>query len=121
LFAFLAILITFLGLFGLSAFMTSLKTREFSIRKVHGASKRNLIVHISREYFYLIVVAVLIAAPILILGIKYWLNSFPERMQLSFGIIFFPILIIVVTTGLSVVSQMVKVSLLNPVNTLKHN
>ncbi len=82
LFAFLALLITGLGLFGLAAFTAEQRTKEIGIRKVLGATVTTLIVMISRDFTKLVLVAFLIAAPIA----WYLLDNFLERYPIRIDI-----------------------------------
>ncbi|MEQ9593092.1 MAG: ABC transporter permease [Cyclobacteriaceae bacterium] len=82
LFAFLALLITGLGLFGLAAFTAEQRTKEIGIRKVLGATVTTLIVMISRDFTKLVLVAFMIAAPIA----WYLLDNFLERYPIRIDI-----------------------------------
>ncbi len=75
LFASLAIFITGLGLFGLAAFTAEQRTKEIGIRKVLGASVSGIVMLVSREFAWLVLIAFAIAAP----GSWWLLNQFLER------------------------------------------
>jgi ABC-type antimicrobial peptide transport system permease subunit len=82
LFAFLALLITGLGLFGLAAFTAEQRTKEIGIRKVLGATVTGVVVMISKDFSRLVLVAFVIAAPIA----WYFLDSFLERYPMRISI-----------------------------------
>ncbi|MBK6266366.1 ABC transporter permease [Marivirga sp. S37H4] len=79
----LAILISCLGLFGLSSFTIAQRTKEISIRKVLGASLSNILVLITKEYALLITIAFLLSIFPAWYFLSNWLNSFQYRMELS--------------------------------------
>lgn len=83
-FAFLAILIASLGLFGLASFAVQRRTKEIGIRKVLGGTETQLIMLVVKEFMILLAVSLVIAWPVswFVLG-KYWLDPFPYRMDLT--------------------------------------
>jgi len=119
-FSFLAIFITCLGLFGLSLYTANLKTKEIGIRKVHGAKVSSIVVNISKEYLYLILISLIISTPLLIWGINKWLNNFSTKMDVSVWMFVFPVLIVILITMISVSAHTIRAARLNPVNTLKY-
>jgi len=119
-FSFLAIFITCLGLFGLSLYTANLKTKEIGIRKVLGAKVINILVNISKEYLYLIMVALVIAVPILIWGINLWLNNFETKMTISFWLFIIPVVLVFLITMLSVGAHTINAAKKNPVDSLKY-
>ena len=119
-FSFLAIFITCLGLFGLSLYTANLKTKEIGIRKVMGAKVTNILIHISKEYLYLITIALIIAVPVLIWGISNWLNNFSVKMSISIWLFIVPVIIVFFITMISVSVHTIKAAKRNPVDTLKY-
>ncbi|MDB5090143.1 MAG: FtsX-like permease family protein, partial [Mucilaginibacter sp.] len=118
-FAFLAIFISCLGLFGLAIFTAEQRIKEIGIRKVLGASVVSLFNLLSAEFLLLVIIAMVIATPIAWYSMTAWLQGFAYRttMQwwmfaLSGGII---ILIAVVTISF----QTIKAALVNPVKSLR--
>ena len=75
-FAFLAIFISCLGLYGLVSFMAVQKTKEVGIRKVLGASVQSIVYLFSKEFTLLIAVAFLIAVPVGYYFMQGWLDDF---------------------------------------------
>jgi putative ABC transport system permease protein len=120
LFAFLAILIACLGLFGLSSYTTIQRTREIGVRKVLGSSTGNAALLLLR-YF---IVQVLIAVPIG-LGLGYyimsgWLQNFAFRVGIGWWFFLVPLLIVVIITVLTVSSQVIKTANVNPAESLRY-
>ncbi|MDB5223546.1 MAG: FtsX-like permease family protein, partial [Chitinophagaceae bacterium] len=75
-FSILTIIITFLGLLGLTAFTTQQKQKEISIRRVMGASIIQVITMITKNYLWLALIAVLIAFPVAYYFMNRWLQIF---------------------------------------------
>jgi len=75
-FALLAVIITSLGIFGLSSFSTVQRTKEIGIRKVLGASIWNVTFLLVKDFLFLIAISFIIIIPGLLYGITYWLDGF---------------------------------------------
>ena len=82
-FACIAILIVGLGLFGISLFDIRQRYREIAIRKVNGASVKEILAMFVKEYFILLVAASVIAFPIGYALMKKWLESYIEQTAIS--------------------------------------
>jgi len=119
-FSFLAIFITCLGLFGLSLYTANLKTKEIGIRKVLGAKVSNIVVNISKEYLYLILVSLIVSVPVLIWGINLWLANFETKMKVSVWLFLIPVILVFLITMFSVGMHTIKAARLNPVDSLKY-
>lgn len=83
---FLAILISAMGLFGLSSYTIAQRTKEISIRKVLGASVIQILGLISREYVILVMVSFALAIYPAYYFLKDWLAGFTYRMDMPFGL-----------------------------------
>jgi putative ABC transport system permease protein len=118
--AFLAVLISCLGLMGLAAFMVRQKAGEIAIRKVFGASVPGIISLLSKEFVKLVLVANVLACSLSYFAMNKWLQSFASRTGLSWWI-FIGASVFSLGTAILVVSfQTVKVALKNPVDSLKY-
>jgi ABC-type antimicrobial peptide transport system permease subunit len=118
-FAGLAILISCLGLFGLAAFTAQRRQKEIGIRKVVGASVSDVTILLSKDFLKLVLLAVLIAFPIVWWAMNEWLQAFAYRIHINitvFGIAGASIMLI---TILTISSQAIKAALANPVKSLK--
>lgn len=120
LFAFLAIFIACLGLFGLSSFTTLQRTREIGLRKVLGSSSGNAALLLLRFF----VIQVLIAVPVG-LGLGYyimngWLQNFAYRVGIGWWFFLVPLFLVLMITLLTVGSQVLKTANVNPADSLRH-
>ncbi|MEL6537996.1 MAG: ABC transporter permease [Bacteroidota bacterium] len=86
LFSVLAILISCLGLFGLSAYVVHQRVKEIGIRKVLGATVANLWLLLSRDFGKLVLVACVLAIPISFYLVRGWLADYPYRIELAWWI-----------------------------------
>ncbi|HNP18332.1 MAG TPA: ABC transporter permease [Fulvivirga sp.] len=118
-FAFAAILISCLGLFGLSAFITEQKLKETGIRKVLGATELGLLYLFSSGFIRLVVLSFLIAAPIAWFSANHWLEGF--AYHISIGVAPFAIAGVsaVLIALFTVTYNTLRAARTNPVNVLK--
>ena len=120
LFAFLAILITGLGLFGLASYTAEQRTKEIGIRKVLGASVMSLITLMSKEFSRLVIAGFLISAPIAWWLLDKYLERYEIRTEISWWI--FPLtgLIALIYAIVIVTNQAHRAATANPVNSLRN-
>ncbi len=85
-FSILAILISCLGLLGLSSFMAERKTREIGVRKANGAKSRNVFLMMSKEFILWVCISFLIAAPLAWVTMHRWLLNFAYRTGIDLWI-----------------------------------
>lgn len=119
LFAFLSIMINVLGLVGLLSFMIEQKTKEIGIRKVLGASIKDISFILSKDFFRLIIIAFFIAAPIAWLLMNKWLQDFAYRTSISWWVFAVAVLAVFVVTCIAVGFQTIKAAVANPVESLR--
>lgn len=118
-FAALAILISCLGLFGLSSYVAEQRTKEIGIRKVLGASVFSVWRLLSKQFVTLILISCLVAIPITWYYLDGWLQNYSYRIHLS-GWVFFAGTVGSLLLALIVVSyQAIKAASANPVNSLR--
>ncbi|GAB4250758.1 MAG: ABC transporter permease [Ekhidna sp.] len=79
----ISIFISCLGLFGLSAFSAEQRSKEIGVRKVHGASEKQLVLLLSRDYSLLMILAFIIAIPFAYFYAQNWLDGFAFRTSLN--------------------------------------
>jgi putative ABC transport system permease protein len=119
-FAALAILISCLGLLGLSSFVAEQRTKEIGIRKVLGASVANLWRMLSKDFVLLIVMACMVASPLAYyFFLENWLMKFEYRTEISMWLFILTGLGAVIVTLLTVSFQAIKAALMNPVKSLR--
>jgi ABC-type antimicrobial peptide transport system permease subunit len=118
-FAGLAILISCLGLFGLAAFSVSRRRKELGIRKVIGASIAQLVYLVSKEFLWLVALAIAIAFPLAWLGMNYWLNEFAYRTPITADLFWLTGAIVIAITVLTISYQSISAALTNPAESLR--
>jgi predicted lysophospholipase L1 biosynthesis ABC-type transport system permease subunit len=119
LFAILAIFISCMGLYGLSAFMAEQRTKEIGVRKVLGASVFKVVYLLSTGFTRLILIAVVIAVPVAWFAINSWLKSFAYRVSADW-VIFLTASLAALTIALITVSyESIKAAFANPVKSLR--
>lgn len=119
-FALLALFVTGLGIFGMSAFMALQRTKEIGIRKVVGATVPSILRLLAWDFLLLILFSLVIAWPLTYWGIRKWLDSFAQRMPLDLLLFLFPLVVIAGITALTISSHIVKAARANPVDAIKH-
>jgi len=78
-FAFLAVFISCLGLLGLASYIAEQRTKEIGIRKILGASARDIVRLMSRDFTRAVLLANLIAWPVAWFAMNQWLQNFAVR------------------------------------------
>ena len=116
----LAIFISCMGLFGSAAYMTEQRTKEIGIRKSLGASISDIIRMLSIEFLKLVLIANLIAWPIVYLALDRWLDKFEYRIEISFNIFIFAALLALIISALTVGFKAYKPARTNPVEALRY-
>ena len=119
LFALLAIFISCLGLYGLSAYMAEQRFKEISIRKVLGASVPILVNMLSKDFFKLVLIALIIATPVSWYLMNNWLQDFAYHTEISWWIFAIAGICTLALTLLTVGYQVINAALKNPVNSLR--
>jgi len=115
-----AIFLSVLGLIGLAMFTAEQRKKEIGIRKVLGATLKQLVALLSKDYLWLIGGAFFIAVPIsYYLIVNYWLQNFDYRIEMDVMIYFAAFAVVLLIAGLAIGSQMVRAAIQNPVDTLK--
>lgn len=118
-FAGIAIFISCLGLYGLVSFMAIQKKKETGIRKVLGASVKDIVFLFSKEFTVLIAVGSLIAIPISYYMMNNWLQDFAFHIEINAGIFLIVILLSVIIAWLTVGYVSIKAAIANPVKSLR--
>jgi putative ABC transport system permease protein len=118
-FAVLAIIISCLGLFGLSAYTATQRIKEIGIRKVLGASVINITSMLSKDFVKLVIIAVVIASPLAWLVMNKWLETFAYRVNVSVWVFIVTGLIALFIALITVSFQAIKAAIANPVKSLR--
>jgi putative ABC transport system permease protein len=119
LFAALAIFISCLGLFGLSAYVAESRTKEIGVRKVLGASTGSIAKLLSVDFIKLVCVSILLATPIAWWAMNKWLADYQYKITIGWGIFFAAGLMAVVIALITVSFQSIKAAVANPVKSLR--
>ncbi|MBC7920600.1 MAG: ABC transporter permease [Ferruginibacter sp.] len=117
--AFLAITIACLGLLGMATYATERRKKEVGIRKILGAEAWRIALLLSREFFSVLVISVLIGAPLSYLLNNFWLQNFPNRVEFGLGTVLSGAVILLVLGILTIGSQTIRASKRKPVDALK--
>jgi putative ABC transport system permease protein len=118
-FAVLAIFISCMGLYGLSAFTTEQRTKEIGVRKVLGASVFNIVYLLSTGITRLIFIAMVIAVPVSWFAINSWLKGFAYHVDLGWLVFVIACLSALAIAWLTVSYESVKAAVSNPVKSLR--
>ncbi len=118
-FAILAIFISCLGLYGLSAFMAEQRTKEIGVRKVLGASVFSIVYLLSGKFTRLILFAMVIAIPVSWWAIDKWLQGFTYRINISWIIFLIACGTALLIALLTVSYESIKAAIANPVKSLR--
>lgn len=116
----LAIFISCLGLFGLSAYSAAQRTKEIGVRKVLGASVSELMTLLSVNFVKLVLIAILIALPVAYYMMNDWLQSFEVRTAISLWIFILTAFLTLLVAMVTVSWQTYKAAKANPVRALKY-
>ena len=115
----LAILISCLGLFGLTSFVAEQRTKEIGVRKVLGASVFNVWNMLSKDFLKLVIISCFIAIPISYYVMNGWLQDYPYRVILDWWIFALAVVGAMAITILTVSFQAIKAANSNPVESLR--
>ena len=116
----IAIFISCLGLFGFSVFVVDHARKEIGIRKVNGATGREIIYWMVKKIGVLIGVSFILGSPIAYFAGKMWLQSFAYRITPGPGIFILAGIIVILVSLLTVSYQTLKAANTNPVDTLRY-
>lgn len=118
-FSILTIIITCLGLLGLTAFTTQQRQKEISIRRVLGASTGSVVSMITKNYLWLALIAAAIAFPLAGYFMNKWLNIFPYNTGLTVLPFIVSAFIIVLTAAATAIFHSIKAAWTKPVKSLR--
>ncbi|MEM7107924.1 MAG: FtsX-like permease family protein [Bacteroidota bacterium] len=116
----LAILIGSVGLFALISYSANSKIKEIGIRKVLGATTENIVLLLSKEYFLLSAIAIIISSPAIWIMGKAWLANYAYRIPFSPDLFLVPGLIVILMAILMVSHRTLASAKANPVESLRN-
>lgn len=115
----IALLISCLGLFGLSAFTAEQRTKEIGIRKVLGASVSGITRLLAKDFLGLVVLAIVVASPIAYYFMQQWLSNFAYRIGLEWWIFAATGAVAILIAFMTVSFQSIRAALVNPIKSLR--
>ncbi len=118
-FALLAIFITGMGLYGLATYLARRRIREMGIRKVMGASIRDLLILVNEEFMLIVVIALAISAPLTWWALSRFLSQFDIRTSIPWWVFLSAGLVLLLFTVLIVSFQVYKAASMNPTDSLR--
>ena len=118
-FSTLAIIISCLGLFGLSSFMVEQRTKEISVRKVIGASIGNLYFLVSKEFTKLVLISFFISIPMSLYLMSNWLESFAYRIELGISVFVLSGILALFIALATISYQSLSAAMTNPIKNLR--
>ena len=119
-FSIIAIIISCMGLLGLSSFMTEQRTKEIGIRKVLGASSRKITFLLTKSFLKWVLIANVLAIPVTWYAMSKWIDGFIYRSSINpLTFVLSGIAVILIAT-FTVSFQTIKAANLNPVKSIKY-
>ncbi|MBN2174579.1 MAG: ABC transporter permease [Bacteroidales bacterium] len=119
-FTLLSVLISCLGLYGLTSLMTQRKTREIGVRKVFGGSVINIILLLLKGYARLILIASIVALPLGAYLMTRTLNNFAYRIDMSWYFFILPVILVGIFAILTTAYHAIKAANMNPVDAIRY-
>jgi putative ABC transport system permease protein len=116
----LAILISCLGLLGLTSLRVTQRTKEIGIRKILGASVPGVIKMISQEFITLVTVANLIAWPTAYFVMHRWIQNFAYRISIEVWIFLLAAVLALMIAMSTICLQSIKAAIANPAQSLRY-
>jgi putative ABC transport system permease protein len=117
---YLAIFIGCSGLFALASLALQARIKEVSIRKVMGASEKSLLILLSKDFVWMVLISVALSIPGTILFVSNWLESFYYRIEIGWGIFVLAGLASLIISITTVSYHTIKTTMTQPAETLKH-
>ncbi len=119
LFALLTILISAMGLFALSLFDIQQRYREIALRKINGATAKDIMQLLLKKYLYLLAGAFVIAVPVAYLSINKYLESFAHKAPISWWLFAIAAIVVSAISLLTLMWQIKRAMKVNPANALQ--
>ncbi len=119
-FAGLAVIVGCLGLFGLSAYTATQRTKEIGIRKALGSSEGGIFFLLSQEYVKLVALSILLATPVVWWVMNNWMQGFSYRTEIPVYIFAVAGIMVLLIALLTVSFQTWKAARINPVDSLRY-
>jgi putative ABC transport system permease protein len=118
-FTVIAMLISCLGLYGLSTYMTERRFKEIGVRKVLGANVGQIVSLMSKEFIKLVIIAFVISVPLGWYAMTKWLEGFAYKINISIDVFLYAGGAAIIIALLTVSFESLKAASTNPVNALR--
>jgi putative ABC transport system permease protein len=116
----IAMIISCLGLYGLSMFMAERRFKEIGVRKVMGATVKEIVALMSGEFIKFVGVAIIIAVPVSIYAMNKWLDGFAYKTTPDVSIFIYAGLAALLIAVLTVSFESIRAAMGNPVKALRN-
>ena len=117
-FSIIAMIISSLGLLAISSYFIQQRSREIAVRKVFGATRMEVLTLVIWKFIRLVIIAFVIACPIIWYAMSQWLNDFPYRIDMSIWILLAAGLFNLVVAFLTVYWQSSRVANTDPIKAI---
>jgi putative ABC transport system permease protein len=119
-FSLLCVIISALGLYGLTAFVAEQKRKEIGIRKVHGAGITDIVLYLQKDFLRLVFIGFILAAPLAWLFISNWLNNFAYRIGIQWWHMVISLAAVSMVAFFTIFYHAWKAAKANPVDSMKY-
>jgi len=116
----LSLLVTGLGLLGLSAYMVVQRTKEIGIRKVLGSTVMGIMVLLSKDFVKWVIIANVIAWPVATLIMNRWLDTYALHTGISVWIYLIAAFMAISTALVTIIWQVLRSAMANPIKALRY-
>jgi len=119
-FGLITILIAIMGVYGLIVFNARYKSKEIALRKVNGASDREIMLMLNRSVLIQLIIAFIVAVPLAYYVVHSWLEQFAYKTPVYWWVFLLAGLMVFAITVMTVSSQSYKAATANPVDAIKN-
>jgi putative ABC transport system permease protein len=118
--AVLSILVACLGLFGLASFISRIRAPEVAIRKVYGASIKEVVLLLVKNYAFWLFASFIIASPVSLIIMNHWLENFAFKVNIGPSVFLVALFVAMLMALLTVAGNTVRAAITNPAITLRN-
>lgn len=115
----IGLILTCFGLFGISWYATRQRIREISIRKIHGATSRQIVLLLNKPFCLQILLAYILAVPIVYWLMHHWHEQFAYKAPFTVMDFLLPLCIVWIISAVTVCLQSYLLNKTNPIDCIK--
>jgi len=119
-FALFSLIISTVGLFGLTLFIAKTRTKEIGIKRILGSSEKSIVFSFVRNNLIMVLIASSLSIPITFYFINMWLSSFAYKVNISLWVFVFTFLLASIVVLVTVLFHSFRVARINPVESLRY-